>query len=185
VKKIPTMFERDWDSDKSRVVDRPHKDCDWVFAGEGVATRKLDGTSCLVRSGRLFKRRELREGDVAPRDFELATLDKETGKRVGWMPCDSSPADRWHMEAFGDGSGFADGTYELLGPKVQSNPERVTKHILVPHTSAETYADAPRNFDGLKAWLAGRDIEGLVWHNPDGRMAKIKLRDFGLRRAKQ
>ena len=24
------------------------------------------------------------------------------------------------------------------------------------------------------------DIEGIVWHHPDGRMAKIKRRDFGL-----
>jgi hypothetical protein len=26
------------------------------------------------------------------------------------------------------------------------------------------------------------DIEGLVFHHPDGRMAKIKLRDFGMKR---
>ena len=23
-------------------------------------------------------------------------------------------------------------------------------------------------------------IEGIVWHHPDGRMAKIKARDFGI-----
>jgi hypothetical protein len=40
----------------------------------------------------------------------------------------------------------------------------------------------PRDFDGLRTWLAGKDIEGIVWHHPDGRMAKIKLRDFGLKR---
>lgn len=42
----------------------------------------------------------------------------------------------------------------------------------------------PRDFDGLRAWLDGKDIEGIVFHHPDGRMAKIKLRDFGLRRPK-
>jgi len=35
----------------------------------------------------------------------------------------------------------------------------------------------------LKAWMTGRDVEGIVWHHPDGRMAKLKLRDFGIRRA--
>jgi hypothetical protein len=34
----------------------------------------------------------------------------------------------------------------------------------------------------LREWLLDRDIEGLVFHHPDGRMAKIKLRDFGLKR---
>lgn len=27
------------------------------------------------------------------------------------------------------------------------------------------------------------NIEGIVFHHPDGRMAKIKLRDFGISRA--
>jgi hypothetical protein len=41
----------------------------------------------------------------------------------------------------------------------------------------------PLNFGGLRAWMEGRDIEGVVFHHADGRMAKIKLRDFGLKRA--
>jgi hypothetical protein len=64
MKKIPTLFDRDWDGDRSRVVNVPHKNCGWVIAGEGVATRKIDGTSCMVRDGQLFKRRELRKGDA-------------------------------------------------------------------------------------------------------------------------
>ena len=43
-------------------------------------------------------------------------------------------------------------------------------------------ADNPRMFAGLRAFLAGQDTEGLVFHHPDGRMGKIKLRDFGLKR---
>ena len=58
MKKIPTIFERNWDGDRSRVVDKPHRDCAWVFAGEGIATRKLDGTSVMMRDNRMFKRRE-------------------------------------------------------------------------------------------------------------------------------
>lgn len=46
---------------------------------------------------------------------------------------------------------------------------------------AFSYPDAPRDFDGIKAWLTDRQIEGLVWHHDDGRMAKIKRRDFGLK----
>lgn len=185
MKKIPTMFDRDWDGDRSRVVNVPHKDCAWVLAGEGVATRKLDGTSCLVRSGVLYKRRELRKGDAVPPLFEEADYDAETGKTVGWVPVEpASPGDRYHAEAFGDGAGIADGTYELVGPKVQGNPERYASHELVSHSSLAMNEQPPRDFDGLRAWLDGKDIEGIVFHHPDGRMAKIKLRDFGLKRPK-
>lgn len=35
---------------------------------------------------------------------------------------------------------------------------------------------------GLRSYLANKDIEGIVWHHPDGRMVKIKGKDFGLKR---
>ena len=184
MKKTPTAFERDWNGDRSRVVPQPHKDCGWVLAGEGVATRKLDGTCCMVRGGKLYKRRELRKGDKPPPLFEVADQDEETGKTVGWVPCDIGPEDRWHMEAF-EGSGITeDGTFELVGPKVQGNPERYVAHTLVNHADPSLILDPqpPRDFDGLRAWMAEQDIEGIVWHHPDGRMAKLKLRDFGLKR---
>lgn len=183
MKKIPTVFERDWNGDRSRIVNHVHSGCEWVLAGEGVVRRKYDGTCCLVRDGKLYKRRELRQGDAAPPDFETADFDEETGKTVGWIPVRDGPDDRWHREAAQtDGGYLADGTYELLGPKVQGNIEQRTQHVLQMHAMARTYPTAPRDFDGLRDWLAGQDIEGLVFHHPDGRMAKIKLRDFGLKR---
>ena len=179
MQKIPTIFERDWSGDRSRVLNRPHPDCAWVFAGKGIATRKLDGTCCLVRDGNLYKRRELRAGEAPPPAFEEAGRDPETGKTVGWVPVGDGAEDRWHREAFTPD--LPDGTYELIGPKVQGNPERRDTHALARH-GCVTCTDAPRDFEGLRAWLSGQDIEGLVFHHPDGRMGKIKLRDFGLRR---
>ena len=35
-------------------------------------------------------------------------------------------------------------------------------------------------FGLLKAWFMHHDVEGVVWRHPDGRMAKIKGRDFGI-----
>lgn len=181
MKKIPTIFERDWEGDRSRVLDKPHPDCGWVFAGEGSATRKMDGTCCLIRGGKLYKRRELRDGDDVPADFEEADHDAGTGKTVGWVLVGDGPEDRWHKAAFAEEPNWPDGTYELVGPKVQGNPERWPGHQLIRHGSIHE-DDVPRTFAQLQLWLTGQDLEGIVFHHPDGRMAKIKLRDFGLRR---
>ena len=178
--KIPTMFERDWSGDRSRVLDQIHAGCEWAAAGEGVATRKIDGACTMVRSGVLYKRRELREGDAVPADFERVGFDEETKKSVGWVPVGEGPEDKWFREAFNPG--LPDGTYELVGPKVQGNPEHYESHRLVSHQETGLFEDAPRTFDELRAWMIGRDIEGIVFHHSDGRMAKIKLRDFGIKR---
>lgn len=184
MQKVPTIFERDWEGDRSRVVALPNPLCAWVFAGEGDATRKLDGACAMVRAGQLFKRREvtMEKLEDGPEGFLVVELDTRTRSAVGWMPVGDGPEDKWFRQAFA-GRDLADGTYELVGPKVQGNPEGWGDHELVSHDQLACYPeDPPRTFQGLREWLAGQDIEGIVWHHPDGRMAKIKLRDFGLKR---
>lgn len=56
--------------------------------------------------------------------------------------------------------------------------DRLISHI----HDVEVYDDVPRTVSELRDWLSSRDIEGLVFQHPDGRMAKIKKRDFGLPR---
>ena len=53
MRKVPTLFERDWKGDRSRVTDQINPVCAWVFNGEGVATRKFDGTAVLIENGEL------------------------------------------------------------------------------------------------------------------------------------
>lgn len=179
MKKIPTIFDRDPDN-RAHVLPKQNPACSWVFAGEGIATRKYDGTCCLMNRGKLYKRREVKPGNAPPPDFWEIDHDDVTGKTVGWVPVNTdAKEDRWHAEAF-DGS-LPDGTYELVGPRVQGNPEHAETHKLICHADAEVL-DAPRDFVGLREWMKGRDIEGIVWHHEDGRMAKIKLRDFGIDR---
>jgi len=177
MKKIISLYQRNYDGDHL-VRDEVVPGAEWVPAGEGAATRKWDGTCCLVRDGKLWKRYEVKPGGKPPQNFEPANdVDAATGKQQGWVPVGDGPEDRWHKEAF---SGEPDGTYELLGPKVQGNPDGFERHVLVPH--GKQIVDAPRTFDALKAWLAETNIEGVVWHHPDGRMVKIKVKDFGVKR---
>lgn len=182
MQKIPTLFVRDWNGDRSRVTEQVTPGCEWVLAGEGVATQKLDGTCCLIRDGRLYKRHEVKPGRTSPPGFVAVDTDDETGKTVGWIPVGDGREDKWHREAYDAPEVLPDGTYELVGPKIQGNPEGFVNHILIRHYGAEMIDVPDRSYTGLAALLATLDVEGLVFHHPDGRMAKIKKRDFGLRR---
>ncbi len=191
MKKIVTLFARNHDGDRL-VRDEVMTEALWVFTGDGVATQKFDGTCCLVRDGQLFKRYDAKQGKAWPPGFEPAQdADPVTGHQPGWLPVGDGPEDAWHREAFAQlkwarqafpNMGISlDGTYELCGPKVQGNPERCEIHALIRH-GIDEIRDVPRTFAELRAYLSARDIEGIVWHHPDGRMVKIKQRDFGLRR---
>ncbi len=94
------------------------------------------------------------------------------------MPVGEGPDDRWHREAF---KGQPSGTYELLGPKVQGNKYNMKEHILARHGEI-SMSVAPTEFEVLKEFLFKTDIEGIVWHHTDGRMVKIKAKDFGIKR---
>jgi hypothetical protein len=188
MQKIPTLFQRH-EKKHQFVIDVVTPGCEWVIAGEGVPTRKYDGMCCMVRGGKLYKRftAEHHGGKVKTHpQFESATeIDPITHKQEGWVPVGDGPEDQYFREAFESGNAlqpFVDGTYELLGPKVQGNPEHFDAHTLLPHANAACIPDAPRTFAGLKAWFVGKDIEGLVFRHPDGRLAKIKGRDFGYKR---
>jgi hypothetical protein len=180
MKKIPTLYQRDPEN-MSRVLPIISPGCEWVSAEEGIATRKFDGTCCLVRNGALYKRYERRPNKSVPSEWEPADeIDEASGKQPGWVPVGPGPEDRYHRESFGEGM-HPDGTYELVGPKIQGNPERFSTHTLVLH-GAEILPDCPREYVAIREFLYQNDIEGIVFHHSDGRMAKIKGRDFGVYR---
>jgi hypothetical protein len=151
-----------------------------------AAIRKYDGTCCMIKKGKLYKRRQINYGHVIPEKFKLADTDDNTGIQYGWMPVNpDDPQDKYHIEAFSEKPPlyWDNGTYELCGPKIQGNPEGYDRHKLIHHAyDADSYSGVPTDYYDLRAWLKDRDIEGIVWHAFDGRMAKIKKSDFGLKR---
>lgn len=180
MKKVISLFKRDYEGTR-QVYDEIVVGAEWVVAGEGVATVKIDGTSTLVQDGKLYKRYDAKKGKQPPAGFVPAQEpDPVTGHWPGWVAVEQdNPADRWHNEAFADFVGD-DGTYELIGPKVQGNPHKVATHQLVKHGAWRFESEPPRDFDGLKQWFEANVVEGIVWHRNNGDMVKIKRRDFGL-----
>jgi len=185
MKKIISLYQRNYDGDK-KVRDEVVPGAEWVLAGEGAATRKWDGTSCLIRKGKLYKRYDNKRGRTPPDDFTPAQdADPITGHQTGWVPVKWEPANLYHLEAWFENGGkdLPDGTYELLGPKVQTNADNAPRHALVAHgwmdyDDRKEFDKAPRTYNELKEWLQARNYEGIVWHHSDGRMVKIKKKDF-------
>jgi hypothetical protein len=189
MRKIPTIFLRDFANNPKYVTEEPNPECAWVFAGEGVATRKYDGTCVMLDGAGWWARREVKPGKPEPYDYWEIESDPITGKKVGWEPIEQSPFAEYHYEALryqnSTGvSGWPKGTYELVGPKINGNPEHAAQHQLWAHAAAEVIGyeyPIELTYDGILAVLATHrriGAEGIVWHHPDGRMAKIKCRDF-------
>jgi hypothetical protein len=188
MRKVPTCFVRD-PHDLSRVTDEWHPDCLWVRDGEGTPFRKYDGTCVMHDNGRWWARREVKPGRKAPGGFLEVQYDEANGKKVGWEPAAQSPFTKFLGEALEytlrkhpDGWPYASGTYELCGPKINGNPEGLDRHVLIRHADAQALADMERTYEAIRrrcVMLREKyGMEGIVFHHPDGRMAKVKGRDF-------
>ena len=187
MKKIPTIFKRD-PVERRYVLDEVNPSCQWVLDGEGVATRKYNGT-CVARLEDIgwVARREVKLGKTIPPGFVEQDMDKVTGKRFGYEPIQQSPFYKFWKEAIENEEDFEYvlplGTYELCGPKIQGNNEDLQRHMLLSHEHADHVGPLELTYEGLREAMIGlREFgyEGIVSHHPDGRMAKLKTRDFRL-----
>lgn len=184
MKKIPCLFVRVFHGrDHATLTEEVTPGCEWVLAGEGTASRKWDGAACMLRDGVLYKRLDCKRGKAPPPGaIPCQEPDAVTGHWPHWVKVDyGDPANRWFVEADEGDSSTArleDGTYELIGPKVNGNPERVDRHVFRRH--GDVVLDVPRTYNGIAVFLAYFEIEGIVFAHPDGRMCKIRRDDYGL-----
>ncbi len=180
MKKIISLFKRNYEGNRL-VYNEIVPGAEWVAAGEGKATVKIDGTSCLWKEDKLYKRYDAKKGKIPPAEFVPAQdPDPITGHWPGWLEVGDGPEDKWHREAVKQKFNKEDGaTYELIGLKIQGNPYNFPIHLLVKHGSWIPDEDPPRDFEGLKEYFSRTEIEGIVWHRENGDMVKIKRKDFG------
>lgn len=182
MQKIPTIFKRNYET--YQVLPEINPGCEWVFAGLGKVYRKYQGMAAMIEDGKLYKRCIIKKNKPVPESFILCTLDPRSGKQFGWLPISrDNPQDKHYINAFHNlkvsDPNMPNGTYELVGPKIHGNPEDFYQLTLVKHTAFEIFY-LERTYKDIKTFLFYYDYEGLVFHNSDGQMAKIKKKDFGL-----
>ena len=184
MKKIKTIFNRNWEGDgkitKEMVVDSQ-------VLVDAIATEKLDGTNVriTVRNHtvvRIEKRRN------------PTKIEKHKGIEEPWYmeTTNGYPQDKWIFNGV-DNTNFSqvpDGEWsgELIGTNIQGNPLNLLTNRIVFFSlgQAPTFEEAPTTYEELKEWLPkqkskyGNDcgIEGIVWHCNNGSMYKIKTKDF-------
>ncbi len=186
MKKIKTVFKRDWEGDR-QILSEYVDGVDASVLNACVATEKLDGTNVrlTVRNAILVRLEKRRNPDK---------MQKAKGIEEPWyVDADEySPEDKYMWEAVRntDLSDIPDGEWsgEVLGKNVQGNPLKLEGHTVVLFScgKAPKFENVPTSFDELKEWLPlqkskfGNDcgIEGIVWHHPSGEMYKIKCKDF-------
>lgn len=189
MKKIPTIFDREWNGNRG-VIDK-YEIVPAILEG-AVATEKVDGTNVriTVRSGRIVRLEKRRNPTNADKALGIvnpwyveANRDDKSDKHI-W-----AAADTYGMKQLN----LVDGEYsaEAYGEKIQGNHLHIVGNKLyVFSTAPQPLPGCPIDYEGLKKWLATQQskvhanenvfigIEGIVWHKDGEPIAKIKLKDF-------
>lgn len=185
MKKIPTLFERQFD-EKGRIIGitpKVKEGFEWVLNGEGTATLKVDGTCCAVIGGVFYKRYDAKKGKAIPEGAIKCQeeADPITGHLPCWVKVTENPDNKWHLAAYNnylkENGKIEDGTYEAIGPHFQGNPYALKEDTLVKHGT--TILDVERSFEGIKKFLFEHYIEGIVFWKDGEPKCKIKRTDFG------
>lgn len=181
MKKIPTLFEREFYGHKIvSISDKITPGCEEAFKN-GIATVKIDGACCAIIDGIFYKRYDAKNGKTPPEGaIPCCDPDPVTGHWPHWVEVDfDDPNDRWFVKAFKSLNYTpGPGTYEAIGMHFNGNPYNLTMDILEPHGFRRITIN--RDFASVKEWLEANNEEGLVfWLNGEP-VCKIKRTDFGL-----
>lgn len=189
MKKIKTIFERDWNGN-GKILNEAAPGVSLEMLDKAVvftATEKLDGMNVrlTIRNHGCYRLEKRRNPDK---------IQKQKGVTEPWyVDADQySPDDKYLYEALAhtDLSDIPDGEWpgEALGPNIQGNPLKLEQNTICLFScgKAPIFEDVPTSYEALREWLPkqkskfGNDvgIEGIVWHGPDGEMYKIKTKDF-------
>lgn len=186
MKKIPTLFIKD---DKNVLTKEVAPQNKWVYDDGSYATRKYDGTACMIHDMTLYKRYDAKTNKKTGKQKPIPEgaikcqekPDTVTGHFPYWVKCDrNNKSDKYHFEAFDKKNVWEDGTYELCGEKINGNKEHMIGHGLIKHGNHLLNLRS-FTYEEILLYLLKNKCEGIVIYNKTGeKMCKIRRKDYGL-----
>lgn len=210
MRKIPTLFEREFKNNKMVGICDKLTDPEFarILDGECRATVKVDGSCCAILGHFLYKRFDAKPGRKIPEySIPCCSPDPITGHWPHWtLVRDTNPEDKWFIKALKASDGYlggthtgsifvntflVNGTYEAIGKHFNGNPYKLDNDIMVMHGSVTIHEDLS-SFDAIKNYLCDTPIEGIVFWDDNSKVngipsgvsrpiCKIKRRDFGFK----
>lgn len=196
MKKIPTLFKREFDNHRvARTLPEVTEGLEWVLSDPDVyATVKIDGACCAIINSELYKRFDAKKGKAYPEDAIKCqdAPDPVTGHWPMWVKCDrDNPADKWFWKAYDFSKNLylfklSDGTYEAIGKHFNGNPYKIDVDVIETHgariiTDLILSSDVYKTYELIIEWLHEHKEEGIVFWKDNKPICKIKRSDFGLR----
>ncbi len=190
--KIPRLFIHD----KSYATDKISPVSRWVLTEESIPYRKWDGIATKLYKDQWYIRSIRRRDGIDDKDIHTIfyPVDLLQDYVYGWLKTDYSPYLPYLTEAlatepysdrlFGTENGWEQGTYELMGPNILGNPEKLERHWLMPHHRSPQLSEVSMlgkdiSYDSLLTIFSTYDCEGCVWYERNGyRKTKLRRRDF-------
>lgn len=198
MKKIPTLFERQYENHKvvgisDKLTDPSFQDILDMKPGV-LMTIKYDGTATAVIDGKIYKRFDAKKGKKPPAGaIPCCDPDPVTGHWLHWVAIHASdPADKYILAAFQfryfciineDDTVDTDadcGTYEAVGFGINGNPYHMTGNLVTRHgVILFNPSVKPLTLEYLKKTLEENHFEGFVFWKDGEPVCKIKRTDFG------
>jgi len=173
--------------DYRRCENEINPNCLWLYdtSKHRWATEKIDGSCCLIKNNKIYRRYDLKPGKILPKGAIPCQekADPITGHFPHWLLCEKDNKqfdDNWYIQALEEQDEWEDGTYEIVGPHFSSNPYNLKKDKLIKHGSIKLDG-VPFDYEGIKQYLHDNYIEGIVFYDEDGHMCKIKRTDFNFK----
>ena len=186
MKKIPCLFEREFNENGEFVNLTQNSKFDSVFNGKADATLKIDGTACMIKDNELWVRYNAKNGKPVPEGaIQCGEPDPITGHNPCWVKASVKNGHKWQIKAFENtvaqfpDVNLIDGTYECIGKHFSGNPYGLTNDVLVLHGFiCVELKDV--SYDGIKKWLSEHNDEGLVFWEGSEPICKIRCSDYFL-----
>lgn len=193
MKKIPVIFKYVFDeAGNAHIENKINERAEFLFEHkDAIPTFKKDGTAVMFDGEEWFVRRSVKPEKNIPEGYILVEEDPNTNIKFGWEPKENSSYNKMLNNAIKNHTEpIEPGTYELVAPKINKNPENVAEPTIMKHgddkvnnfpTINEMIEHKENLIDFLEPFFRDyrdNNIEGIVWWVNNEPAVKLRCKDF-------